>query len=222
MTKLGVSQAETNSGWPKSPFMSNFCLIPGGKQNAANNTMTQKVQIAQSLWSESRGRFCRVCPWEEGHEQFQGSLTCFFKEIPPPWRQRGCLKGPLSPHLCPSPPLLPGSWQRTQTMQSWHFPNCGYFRWRIESVFSFSQADRNTEVGLAEVGYPNPSNFRASLPASRLQQQLHASAPSFADTPSLLLKVWTKQRILLNISRKRGHDSLADILPKPTLGRTWR
>ena len=125
MTKLEVSQAEANSGWPQSPFMSNFCPIPGGKQNAANNTVTQKVQIAQSLWSESRGRFCRVCPWEEGHEHFQGSLTCFFKEIPPPWRRRGCLKGPLSPHLCPSPPLLPGSRQRTQTMQSWHSPNCG-------------------------------------------------------------------------------------------------
>lgn len=72
-------------------------------------------------------------------------------------------------------------------------------------------------MGLAD-GHPNLSNFRASLPASRLQQQLHASASSFADTPSLLLKVQTKQRIVLNISRKRGSDSLADILPKPTLG----
>lgn len=147
MTKLEVSQAEANSSWPKSPFMSNFCLIPGGKQNTANNTVTQKVQIAQSLWSESRGHFCRVCPWEEGHEHFQGSLTCFFKETSPPWRWWGCLKGPLSPQLCPSPPLLPGSQQRTQTMQSWHSPNCGYFRWWIEGVFCFSQADSAVRTG---------------------------------------------------------------------------
>ena len=72
-------------------------------------------------------------------------------------------------------------------------------------------------MGLAD-GRPSPSNFSASLPASRLQQQFHASAPSFAGTPSLLLRVQTKQRILLNISRKRGNDSLADILQKPTLG----
>ena len=51
MTKLEVSQAEANAGWPESPFMSNLCLIPGGKQNTANNTAAQKVQIAQSLGS---------------------------------------------------------------------------------------------------------------------------------------------------------------------------
>lgn len=123
--------------------MSNFCLIPWGKQNTTKqNCDSESSSCTEPGFLELGWLLMYVTLKRRTWKSLLWLLTCVLQKAPCPWEERGegLLKGLLGPHPCPSPPPLLGSKQRIQELTQYqNCPNCSSFRWWVAMPFSFSR-----------------------------------------------------------------------------------